>query len=34
VSGDLWLVVTCGDYEYFVDAYGRLAHRNAPGAAS
>jgi len=34
VSDDLWLVVACGDYEYFVDAYGRLVHRNAPGAAS
>ena len=34
VSDDLWLVVACGDYEYFVDAYGRLVHRNAPGVAS
>lgn len=33
-SADLWLVVTCGGYEYFVDAYGRLAHRNRPGPAS
>ncbi|WP_297774772.1 hypothetical protein [uncultured Roseovarius sp.] len=34
VSDDLWLVVACGDYEYFVDAYGRLVHRNAPKVAS
>lgn len=34
VSDDLWLVVTCGRYEYFVDPYGRLAHSNAPGSAS
>jgi hypothetical protein len=24
----LWLVVVCGRYEYFVDAYGRVAHMN------
>jgi len=34
VSDDLWLVVTCGRYEYFVDPYGRVAHRNAPEPAS
>ena len=34
VSEDLWLVVTCGRYEYFVDSYGRLAHSNAPEPAS
>lgn len=34
VSDDLWLVVACGDYEYFVDPYGRLAHSNAPEPAS
>lgn len=33
-SADLWLVVACGQYEYFVDAYGRVAHVNAPEAAS
>ncbi|KJS42158.1 MAG: hypothetical protein VR71_15975 [Roseovarius sp. BRH_c41] len=33
-SADLWLVVACGPYEYFVDAYGRLVHVNAPEAAS
>ncbi len=34
VSDDLWLVVTCGDFEYFVDSYGRLAHSNRPGSGS
>jgi len=34
VSEDLWLVVACGDYEYFVDPYGRLAHSNRPEPAS
>lgn len=34
VSPGLWLVVTCGEYAYFVDAYGRLVHRNAPEAGS
>ncbi|MEI4231885.1 hypothetical protein [Roseovarius sp. D22-M7] len=34
MSDELWLVVTCGRYEYFVDPYGRLAHRNRPGPAS
>lgn len=34
MSPGLWLVVTCGAYEYFVDAYGRLVHRNLPGVAS
>jgi len=34
VNDALWLVVACGDYEYFVDGYGRLVHRNTPGAAS
>lgn len=33
-SEDLWLVVTCGEYEYFVDSYGRLAHSNRPEPAS
>ena len=33
-SEDLWLVVTCGAHEYFVDPYGRLAHRNGPEPAS
>lgn len=33
-SDDLWLVVACGDYEYFVDPYGRLAHSNRPDPAS
>lgn len=33
-SADLWLVVICGRFEYFVDAYGRLAHVNTPEAAS
>jgi hypothetical protein len=33
-SEDLWLVVACGDYEYFVDPYGRLAHSNRPKPAS
>ncbi len=33
-SEDLWLVVACGSYEYFVDPYGRLAHRNGPEPAS
>ncbi|MGI3210507.1 hypothetical protein ACROSR_05255 [Roseovarius tibetensis] len=33
-SDDLWLVVTCGHHEYFVDAYGRLAHTNGPGSTS
>ena len=33
-SADLWLVVGCGHYEYFVDAYGRVAHVNVAGAAS
>lgn len=33
-SADLWLVVVCGRYEYFVDAYGRVAHVNVAGAAS
>jgi hypothetical protein len=30
MSADLWLVVVCGRFEYFVDAYGRLVHVNAP----
>lgn len=34
VSDDLWLVVICGRYEYFVDAYGRLVHLNAPDVSS
>lgn len=34
VSDDLWLVVACGAYEYFVDPYGRLAHSNRPEPAS
>jgi|AntRauTorckE5430_2_1112549.scaffolds.fasta_scaffold04418_2 hypothetical protein len=34
VSDDLWLVVACGGYEYFVDPYGRLAHSNRPEHAS
>jgi len=33
-SAGLWLVVTCGGHEYFVDAYGRVAHVNAPGAGA
>jgi len=33
-SEDLWLVVVCGPYEYFVDPYGRLAHRNGQEPAS
>lgn len=33
-SDDLWLVVVCGHYEYFVDAYGRLVHVNGPEASS
>lgn len=33
-SADLWLIVICGEFEYFVDGYGRLVHVNAPEAAS
>jgi len=33
-SSDLWLVVICGGYEYFVDVYGRLVHVNRPGGTS
>lgn len=33
-SPDLWLVVTCGGHEYFVDAYGRVTHVNAPEAGA
>jgi hypothetical protein len=33
-SPDLWLVVTCGGHEYFVDAYGRVTHVNAPEAGT
>lgn len=33
-SAGLWLLITCGRHEYFVDDRGRLVHVNLPDAAS
>ncbi|MFB9150795.1 hypothetical protein [Roseovarius ramblicola] len=34
VSAELWLVVTCAEYEYFVDAFGRVVDVAQPGKTS
>ena len=33
-SAELWLVVSCGGYAYFVDTYGRVVDVARPGAGS